>query len=719
MKKRHMALFPIAATLCVGAGLVASDLLGIAPRFHIPIVSEALAPFAKSRLALAKPRGGTAVAALEPSLPSDGANAEAAGDWPLTDGDSPVQPELALPPAGVAEALAAYRAGDLAAGDAAAAGVDDPNARVALEWAALRLQPGAAGLTRIHAFLSSHKDWPTQSLRRRAEEILWTDKKSADAIEAFFANHAPETAMGKLARARALMARGQIDAAAVLAREVWRDEDFYQAYEPAILKDFGDYLTWDDDKRRSDRMFYKDNAGASARAAAYAGADVAAFASARASGNEKAIAALPPELLADPTLAFARARKLLRDNKPMEAAKAVFAAPKAAQDSVGGDEWWTLRRQIARKLLDLGDPRTAYRLCADGVAAARDQRIDEEFHAGWIALRFLADPATAAARFAAAEPLAITPISAARIAYWRGRAAEASGQSEAATGFYETAAKNSTAFYGQLSLARLGHDSLPIRRPDGEATGGDRAEAIRAIELLEAVDARDIAAPLAGDFAKTSDDAAQLAALGAVLVSARDARLALAVGKIASQRGYALDELAYPTFGIPRFDPVDGSAPKALVYAIARQESAFDSKAVSSAGAKGLMQMMPATARMTAAHKKLDYDDNRLISDPAYNAMLGAAHLGELAQEQHGSNILMFAAYNAGGKRVREWIAAHGDPRDPAIDPVDWIELIPIDETRNYVQRIAENLEVYRARLGGAPKLAIESTLREAVAARM
>ena len=233
---------------------------------------------------------------------------------------------------------------------------------------------------------------------------------------------------GKLARARALMARGQIDAAAVLAREVWRDEDFYQAYEPAILKDFGDYLTWDDDKRRSDRMFYKDNAGASARAAAYAGADVAAFASARASGNEKAIAALPPELLADPTLTFARARKLLRDNKPMEAAKAVFAAPKAAKDSVGGDEWWTLRRQIARKLLDLGDPRTAYRLCADGVAAARDQRIDEEFHAGWIALRFLADPATAAARFAAAEPLAITPISAARIAYWRGRAAEASGQ---------------------------------------------------------------------------------------------------------------------------------------------------------------------------------------------------------------------------------------------------------------------------------------------------
>ena len=218
MKKRHMALFPIAAILCVGAGLVASDLLGIAPRFHISIVSKALAPFAKSRLALAKPRGGTAVAALEPSLPSDGANAEAAGDWPLTDGDSPVQPELALPPAGVAEALAAYRAGDLAAGDAAAAGVDDPNARVALEWAALRLQPGAAGLTRIHAFLSSHKDWPTQSLRRRAEEILWTDKKSADAIEAFFANHAPETAMGKLARARALMARGQIDAAAVLAR---------------------------------------------------------------------------------------------------------------------------------------------------------------------------------------------------------------------------------------------------------------------------------------------------------------------------------------------------------------------------------------------------------------------------------------------------------------------------------------------------------------------
>jgi soluble lytic murein transglycosylase len=198
-----------------------------------------------------------------------------------------------------------------------------------------------------------------------------------------------------------------------------------------------------------------------------------------------------------------------------------------------------------------------------------------------------------------------------------------------------------------------------------------------------------------------------------MIAEERDAKLLLGVGKTAVQRGFSLDHHAYPTFGIPRFEPVDGSAEKAMVYAIARQESAFDAKAVSHANARGLMQMLPSTAARTARRFGLPFNPALLTSDPAANARLGAAHLGELMAEYGGSYVLTFAAYNAGDGRVREWINAYGDPRQPGTDVVDWVERIPFSETRNYVQRVMENLQVYRARLSGnRAALLIESDLR-------
>jgi soluble lytic murein transglycosylase len=189
-----------------------------------------------------------------------------------------------------------------------------------------------------------------------------------------------------------------------------------------------------------------------------------------------------------------------------------------------------------------------------------------------------------------------------------------------------------------------------------------------------------------------------MAALTAVAERRRDARVSLTLGKLASYRGFTIDDAAFPAFGIPAFTALPGSASRSIVYAIARQESAFDPKAVSSAGAMGLMQMIESTARQTARQTGLGFDVKRMIAEPAFNARLGAAHLGLLLGEHKGSYILTFAAYNAGGKRVKEWIDAYGDPRRKDVDPVDWVERNPITETRNYVQRVMENLVVYRAK---------------------
>jgi soluble lytic murein transglycosylase len=196
-----------------------------------------------------------------------------------------------------------------------------------------------------------------------------------------------------------------------------------------------------------------------------------------------------------------------------------------------------------------------------------------------------------------------------------------------------------------------------------------------------------------------------MAALAQAMIAAHDARGALMVGKLGEPRGFALDEAAYPVFGIPAFEAASNSAGTPLVYAIARQESAFQADAVSSAGARGLMQMIASTAARTAKRVGDPFDVGRLTSDPAFNARLGAAHLGDLLAENNGSMILTFAAYNAGGKRVKEWIAAYGDPRKPDVDPIDWVERIPFTETRNYVQRVAENLEMYRLRFGGGARV--------------
>lgn len=673
-------------------------------------------------------------AALAPAVPAGSAaskGAEALQQASLNEGTlPPASPApLAAPPVppalslaarqpehdwtGFAEAVAYYKAGDLARGDAAAATAQDETVKLALEWVALRTFPREAGFERLQNFMQAHPVWPALAwLKKRSEEALWGDRKNTVLIKSFFSGADPETPAGKLALARVLAAEGRSGEAASLARTVWRNADINAQIEARLKSEFGTHLDKADHKFRADRLLYKGDAAGALRAAALAGPDVLALAKARAAvaagaASDKLLAKVPPNLRKDPGFLFAQIHKLRHSEKIRAAADLMLSAPRDPEVLVDGDAWWIERRLLARKLLDQNDAQIAYRICAEHSASSREMQIEAEFHAGWIALRFLNDPARAAAHFENLAKIAETPMSKARAAYWQGRAAEASqteGSDARARAFYEQAAVYQTVYYGQLARGKLGLRTLPIRTIPREAAGEARDEAIKVIELLYEAGEKDLAAPLAIEAARHLADETQIAALAALVARQRDAHLSLNVGKIINQRGMPADTLAFPNYGIPEFEPLENSAAPSVVYSVARQESAFDASAVSSAGAKGLMQMIVPTAKRTAERAGVAFDPNRLLSDAAFNAKLAARHLGELLAEQKGSYVLAFAAYNAGGKRVKEWIDAYGDPRKPGIDPIDWVERIPISETRNYVQRVIENLGMYRVRFGeGGP----------------
>ncbi|WP_404810525.1 transglycosylase SLT domain-containing protein [Methylobacterium flocculans] len=633
-----------------------------------------------------------------------------------------VAPGIDLP--ALRQAIDAYRKGRVSEGDRLRDGFKDPAARALLEWVAIRAGAGI-GFERTVAFTRSNPDWPAGPLlRRRAEEALLTERRNAATVRAFFAASKPASAPGKFALALALKSDGLDEDAAALVRDLWRSETFGRGLESRVTDAFPGLLTRIDHRYRMERALLKEDYETAGRAAASAGGSYATLVRARRAVEDKSAAApaalnaVPPSLRSDSSYILSRAQHLRRQDKFVEAAALLAMAPSNPDVLVDGDEWWVERRIVARKLVDANDPATAYAVASAHSARTVEKRIEAEFHAGWIALRFQEDAAKATRHFAEAGRIAETPISLARAAYWQGRAAEALGQTDETRAFYERAALQPIAYYGQLARAKLGRSSLSLRSiPELDAirqAAFDQRLYVRALKMLEAAALKDLALPLYIDAANRLTDAAEIDALGNVAAEQRNARALVAIGKIAVQRGLPLDAHAYPTIGIPTYE-ASSAVPlveKAMVFAIARQESQFDPQAQSSVGARGLMQMMPATAQRTARRVSASFDQDRLTGDPAYNARLGQAHLGELMEDWRGSYILAFASYNAGGGNVKKWIDAYGDPRKGGVDPIDWVERIPFTETRNYVQRVMENLQVYRNRLDGKSALLIEGDLQ-------
>ena len=631
------------------------------------------------------------------------------GDGPA--GNITAQPELAPDLAGVEQAIQLVRQHKFNDARVLAASIQDPAAQKLIAWAALRNGDNPAGFDDYNSFIQGNPDWPSiPVLRRRAEARLWQERRDGATVRRFVGEH-PISAPGRLAVARLLLAEGDRSGAAREVQAVWQAAELSAELEAAIANAFHEELTAADDIVRMDRRIGARDFPAAMRVAKRLGpAQVAIVkaceaAEANTSKGGALLAGISREAQADLGYALCRLHWLLVHDDVAAAVALLAEISDKDLQTQDTDEWWRECRLLARRLLDRGDPNTAYRVVRH-VAAPANPYYRAEFHfmPGWIALRFLSDPITALRHFAKIDEGSSDPIVLARAGYWRGRAFEAAGQIEQMMAQYERAARYPTAYYGQLARARIGFSEIAVRPPalrqaDLESSSNDVPHAV---EMLYAVGELDLVLTFVTELAESSTNLATLTAVGEVTARHHDAQAMLALGKTALARGLAMERYAFPDVGVPTYTSIAPAIDDCMVYSIVRTESGFDQRDTSPANAVGLMQVTPEAGRDTAERFGVVYDWQRLVADPAYNTQMGAAEVSALFKEYTGSYVLTFAGYNAGRGRIRQWVAQHGDPRDPKIDAIDWVERIPSAETRNYVQRVMENLQVYAARLGAS-----------------
>ncbi|MBR1156367.1 lytic transglycosylase domain-containing protein [Bradyrhizobium sp. JYMT SZCCT0428] len=602
--------------------------------------------------------------------------------------------------------------------------IADPAAQKLVEWFILRHSETTANFSRYAAFIAANPEWPSAAqLRRRAEARLWQERADGAKVRGF-TGEAPISARGKLALARVKLSEGDRDGAGRLVRDAWRSDELSDRVEPDVLELFGDLLTRDDHRARMDkRIGAKDLAGAK-RAAKLLGDDdlaiVKACAAVRGKSNKAkdALDDVPADARADLGYTLCRIQWMLAEKRIDDAARLMLAARPETMALQDTDQWWRERRSLARKLLDEGKFLTAYQVIQPAALAANEYyRSDYHFMCGWIALRYLDEPISAREHFARIDEGQANPTVLSRANYWRGRAAEALGNNDMMRASYEAAARYPTAYYGQLAHAKLGRDKIELRPPSPALASADASsidERVRAADMLYEIGERDVVLYFVTDLGEQSSDVTLLEALGELTGRRNDARAMLQIGKPSLGRGLPLDHFAFPTIGIPPHKQIAPEIEHGMIYSVARTESAFDQRDKSHANAVGLMQITPEAGRDTAKRFGVKYDWDRMVSDPVYNTQMGAGELSALLSEYKGSHIMTFAGYNAGRGRVRDWIKAYGDPRDPKVDPVDWVERIPFSETRNYVQRVIENLAVYRVRFDSGTAIAAKTGERVA-----
>lgn len=617
----------------------------------------------------------------------------------------------------VKAALDLVSSGDRAGAFAAAEALSDPVQRRAVQWAAIYYGNGDVPYESVLAFGAEAPEFARGSLfKTRLEQAVTREKPGTDKVIELLGGSMPNTVYARVTLAQAYLADGQKDRAAGIARAIWTESFLDKGTEDLILDRLGDLLDRNAHWARAQHLMMHDRATGAERLVKFLTPAQKTLVVARnaTSRNDKdakkLLDAVDPSLHDNPVYLFSRAQRARQFELWDDA---IDWLDKVKGVPIDAEEFWYERRALTRQLLALGEVKRAYR-AADGYREGPEGRLVEaHFHAGWIALSFLKDAAAAAPHFEAMAQHSTLPDSVTQANYWLGRARQALGNAEGATEAFRAAARFGTVYYGQLAREALGEASTEIRAlPDWQAAEAtfESNELVQAVRLLAGNGHREMAIPLLRSFASDFQTGGELL-LAARLAQSLDAHhLTISIADTAEKRGFPLDLFNFPEDGLPRTRLA--STDVAAVYAIARQESRFQIDAVSSAGARGLMQLMPATAQETAGKLGVGYSRSRLTSDPEYNTLLGSTYLKAQLERFDNSLVLAAAAYNAGGGNASKWMKLYGDPRSDKIDPVVWIELIPVLETRTYVKRVVGNYMVYRARLG-QDGMSISEVLRQ------
>lgn len=632
-------------------------------------------------------------------------------------------PTVSLPPAAVAEApdplaealgFAARRDWPAAGAAVAPAG---PVAADVIEW--MRLRAGEGTLTEYEAFLQRRSDWPGLALVRSRGEAAVARSITPSRVLAWFGSRTPATVPGLVSAVKALRAQNQPEAARSLLQRAWSDLTLKPLAQQELLDLAGPDLTPAAHQARLDHLLWENRSAEAQQMLPLVPADWQALAAARIAlrddkdGVDALIEAVPAALAQDAGLAHARFEWRMKKGRSDGAIEILRERSRSAE-TLGRPEAWSRRRAVlARAALREGKAQLGYELASSHHLSRSAAQADLEFLSGFIALRSLRQPAVALRHFELLGASVSTPISVSRADYWQGRALEALNRSAEARAAFTRAARHQTAYYGLLAAEELGlpmESSLVSAPPVSDwkkapfLTTSVSEAALLLYRAKDSVNARRFLLHLAEGL-----EAAELDALGNFAMAQGDPHLAVLVGKQAAARGIILPAIYYPDPGVL---PEGLAVERPLALAIARRESEFRTDAVSPAGALGLMQLMPGTAKLMAEKLGVDLDIPALTRDASYNAKLGSAYLAHLAEEFGPSVALRAAGYNAGPGRPRAWITQFGDPRQAGVDVVDWVELVPFEETRTYIMRVTEGLAIYQARVTPAAPVAITPLLR-------
>lgn len=602
---------------------------------------------------------------------------------------------------------------DFAGAKALASTIADPIAQGLAQWFYLNAEDPKADFAAADQFLDTHPDWPARiKIQTHAEKRI-PATASPQSILAFFETRDPLTGPGQALLAQARMATGAKDLGEVQARNAWINHDFTLAEEQKFLARFAGVLKPEDNFARADRLLWAREVTAARRVIPKLPAKERRMADARASLLMRAAAApalfeaLPDDERTDSGVLLAAVRYYRRAAEEPRAVMLAKQAPAAPEDLRNPVRWWEERQLLMRWALTEKQYADAYAMAAGHGLDPGTEFSEAEFNAGWIALRFLNAPERAETHFKALAAVVGAPISVARAYYWLGRTAEARGDRDLASVRYARAATHIYTFYGQLAAEKVGAPAAsqtfaaPISPTPQEVARFSSRPLAAVLRILADLDADRDFLTFAYQLDDQLESAGEYVELGRLADRLGATHVAVRAGKVGIGRGAFAAEVAYPIVYVP--DEAARFAPQEVILGLSRQESEFNPRAFSSAGARGLMQLIPTTAQLTAKRAGLRYNRAALLDDPSYNMIIGSAHLSQLFNKYNGSRIMTYVAYNAGPNRVDQWMERYGDPRSPSVDPIDWIEQIPFTETRNYVQRVLENTQVYRGRLNEAP----------------